>query len=70
MKEFYKKSENNKVWWVENSEQIGAIEFSFNRKKIYNLFRDYPYKLSEKEIKIFDAENPYWANFVRDRKKS
>lgn len=35
--------------------------------KIYNLFKDYPYNLTSEEKEIFDKENPYWADFFKDR---
>lgn len=65
-KRFYKKSEKDTIWWVDN-DKIGVMEFSFDKKTIYNLFADYPYKLSAEEKEIFDKENPYWANFFRAR---
>ena len=64
---FYKEKPTDKIWWVETS-AIGVWEFSFDKKKIYNMFRDYPWKLSKEEKEIFDRENPYWANFFKDRK--
>ena len=65
-KEFYKENESDKVYWVV-SDAIGVWEFSFDKEKIYNLFRDYPYKLTAEEKRIFDRENPYWAEFFADR---
>ena len=41
---------------------------SFDRKKIYNLFEDYPYNMTEEEVEIFDSENPFWRDFFSDRK--
>ncbi|MBR6591308.1 MAG: hypothetical protein IKK81_01600 [Prevotella sp.] len=66
---FYKNKENDKVYWVDNPNLIGAHEFSFDKKRIFNLFRDYPWELSQEEKRIFDAENPYWVDFFKDRKK-
>lgn len=66
---FYKNKENDKVYWVDNPNLIGVHEFSFDKKRIYNLFSDYPWELSQEEKRIFDAENPYWADFFKDRKK-
>lgn len=43
------------------------MAFSFDRKKIYNLFKDYPYNMTEEEIEIFKKEEPYWANFFSAR---
>lgn len=65
-KRFYKKHEKDSIWWVDN-DKIGVMEFSFDKKTIYNLFADYPYKLSAEEKEIFDKENPYWANFFHAR---
>ena len=67
-KVFYKNKESDKVYWVDNDEQIGVYEFSFDQGKIFNLFEDYPNKLTPEQKRIFDTENPYWANFFKDRK--
>ena len=67
MYEFYKENKGDKVWWVDNYDKLGEFLFSFDKKKIYNLFADYPYKLTLEERAIFDSENPYWADFFKDR---
>ena len=67
--EFYKENDTDKVWWVDNSDKDGVFEFSFDKIKIYNLFRDYPHELTPEEKVIFDNENPYWKNFFADRQK-
>lgn len=69
MGNFHKDDKTSKVWWVERIDSVGEFLFSFDRKKIYNLFADYPHNLTEDEIEIFDKENPYWADFFRYRKK-
>lgn len=66
-KYFYKKNDNDLVWWVNNRDKIGEMLFSFDKKKIYNLFQDYPYNLTKEEKEIFDKENPYWVDFFKDR---
>lgn len=63
---FIKNNESDGIWWVD-TEAIGVWEFSFDKKTIFNMFRDYPYKLTPKQKAIFDKENPYWANFFSDR---
>lgn len=68
--EFYKKNENDTIWWVEKTDTIGEHLFSFDKKKIYNLFRDYPHELTNEEKEIFDKENPYWVDFFKDRQQS
>lgn len=63
--DFYKENDTDRIWWVNTVDNIGLYLFSFDRKKIYNLFSDYPYKLSAEEKRIFDEENPYWKAFFR-----
>ena len=57
---FYKRDENEKIWWVDDQE-ILIPRFSFDKKKIYNIYSDYPDKLTKEEKELFDKENPYWA---------
>jgi hypothetical protein len=64
---FYKNNPTDKIWWVNNPETIGEWLFSFDRKTIFNMFADYPHKLTPEQKKIFDKENPYWADFFKDR---
>ena len=66
--EFYKNEPTDKVWWKDTPDTIGEFVFSFDREKEYNLFRDYPDALTAKEKKLFDAENPFWADFFKDRR--
>lgn len=64
---FYKNEDTDQIWWVDNIEKVGEHLFSFDKKKIYNLFRDYPHKLTKEEKEIFDKENPFWKDFFKDR---
>lgn len=64
---FYKNNSNDIIWWVDNPEVKGEWLFSFDKKKIYNMFRDYPHELTKEEKEIFDKENPYWKEFFKDR---
>ncbi|MBS4761573.1 hypothetical protein KG089_02475 [Carnobacteriaceae bacterium zg-ZUI252] len=68
--DFYKENEKSKVWWIDKLGVVGEHLFSFNKKKIYNLFADYPHNLTEEEVRIFDEENPYWKDFFKSRKPS
>lgn len=63
---FYKEKPNDKIWWVDN-DMTGVYEFSFDKKTIFNLFADYPHKLTVEQKEIFDKENPHWADFFKDR---
>lgn len=66
-REFYKENETDVIWWVDNPDVLGVWEFSFDRKTVFNMFADYPDKLTPEQKEIFDRENPYWANFFKDR---
>lgn len=81
--EFYKNSPNDRVWKVNHYRLydkekgfvdgnidviVGELLFSFDKKKIYNLWVDYPYNFTKEEKEIFDKECPYWKDFFKDRK--
>ena len=66
--DFYKDSEESKVWWIDKIDVRGELLFSFDQQKIYNLFLDYPHNMTEEEVRIFDSENPFWSDFFSDRK--
>ena len=51
---FYKNNDTDQIWWVDNPEKIGEHLFTFDKKKIYNLFEDYPYNLTKEQKEIFD----------------
>jgi hypothetical protein len=65
--DWYQDEPGQKVWWLEVLNEKGLFLFSFDKEKIYNLFEDYPENLTPEEKEIFDRENPYWANFFKDR---
>ena len=61
---FYKKNLKDKIWWVDNGGDVkGEMVFSFDKKKLYNLFKDYPQNLSKEEKEIFDSENEFWKEY-------
>ena len=64
---FYKENDTDKIWWVDNVDKVGVHLFSFDKKKIYNLFEDYPHAMTREEIEIFNRENPFWRNFFNGR---
>ena len=64
---FYKQQEGGIIWWAATSDREGVFEFSFDKVTIFNLFADYPWKLTEEQKAIFDKENPFWADFFKDR---
>lgn len=65
---WYKNEPEDSVWWLDNPDVIGEFIFSFDKKKQFNLFADFPFKLSEEQRRIFERENPFWAEFFKDRK--
>ncbi len=64
---FYKNDPTDQIWWIDNPDKIGEWSFSFDKKNIFNMFRDYPHNLTPKQKEIFDEENPEWADFFKDR---
>lgn len=65
---WYKNNPDDEIWWLDNaSEQKGVWIFSFDKKKKFNMFEDYPWKLTKEEKEIFDEENPFWKDFFSDR---
>ena len=66
--QWYKDNPGDKIWWLDNgNERTGEFVFSFDKVKQFNLFADYPHKLTKEQKEIFDKENPYWAEFFIDR---
>lgn len=68
LSDWYHEEKGQRIWWRDDLDHKGAYLFSFDKKKTFNMFRDYPWKLTPEQKRIFDQENPYWANFFRDRK--
>ena len=46
--------------------QVLCAQFTFDGKRIFSLFRDYPHALTPEQKRIFDEKNPYWADFFRE----
>lgn len=67
--EWYKQNPKDEVWWLNNYDQVGAWVFSFDQKTQFNLFADYPHKLTDTQLEIFNKENPQWRDFFKDRLK-
>lgn len=66
---FRKNNPDDIILWVDNAnERVGEWLFTFDKQKIYNMFADYPHRLTEKERSIFDRENPEWKQFFRNRR--
>lgn len=66
-KHLYKNNSSDQIWWVDDPEELGVFRFTFDREHYFNLFEDYPWKLTPEQKAIFDRENPYWAGFFKDR---
>ena len=64
---FYQENPGDRVFWVNNPDIVGEMLFSFDKKTVFNLFADYPYRLSDEQRDIFALENPFWVDFFSDR---
>ena len=60
---FVKNNPDNMIWWVDNPDVKGQMLFSFDKKNVFNIFADYPHKLSKRQKEQFDKENPFWRDF-------
>ena len=63
---YYKKGSTKKVFWL-YSDKVGEHVFSFDKKKNYNLFEDFPHNLTKEEVNIFIKEEYYWTRFFKHR---
>ena len=64
----FKNSPTDAIWWVDNGAEVkGEFVFTFDKKKFFNMFEDYPHNLTAEQKAIFDKENPYWKEFFADR---
>lgn len=66
---WYKENPDDQIWWKDTPGVEGLWIFSFDRETEFNMYQDYPYKLTEEQIRIFDEENPYWAKYFSPRKE-
>lgn len=64
---FVKNNSSDQIWWLDDPETKGEWVFSFDKETTFNMFRDYPHKLTKEQKEIFDKENPFWADFFKDR---
>lgn len=65
---YFKNNPNDVIWWLDNCSEVkGEFIFTFDQKRHFNLFADYPHKLTKEQKEIFDKENPFWKDFFKDR---
>ena len=69
LSDFYKNDPNDKIWWVDKLDSLVEHLFSFDKKKIYNFFRDYPHNLTKEQKELFDKENPFLVNYFKGRQE-
>ncbi len=64
-----KEKRTDKISWKFCGKDEMVFRFDENADKEFYMFRDYPWNMTPEEVAIFDKENPYWADFFKDRKK-
>lgn len=68
LNKLFKNNPTDSIWWVDNAVDVkGEWIFTFDKKTFFNMFQDYPHKLSPEQKRLFDKENPFWAEFFNDR---
>ena len=66
---YFKNNPGDVIWWVDNSDEVdGEFVFTFDRKTHFNMFTDYPHRLTKEQKEVFDKENPFWKEFFADRR--
>lgn len=63
--EFYKNKETDTIYWAHTPGRKGEHIFTFDKKTLYNLFRDY-FNLTPQQKEVFDRENPFWHDFFSE----
>jgi len=64
---FYKRNPKDKIYWYNFLDgNIGTYVFSFDKKKAYYLFGDYPDNMTPEEVALFNKENPYWVKLLSE----
>ena len=63
---FHKKHKGDTIWWLDQPGIIGRPTFSFDKKTLYNVYRDY-HRLTMEQKKIFDRENPCLARLFKKK---
>ena len=61
--DFEKNNEDDEIYWTAEIDKLDSHLFSFDKKTVYNLFEDYPNRLTKEQKAIFDRENPFWVKF-------
>lgn len=62
LSEWYKNRPDDQIWWRDDYERDGEFLFSFDRKRTFNFFADYPQELTSEQREIFKQENPELAS--------
>lgn len=65
---FYKKKETDVIWWLTKLEDFGGWWFSFDKTHTFNVYQDYPDKLTPRQKEIFDRENPHLRDYFMDKR--
>ena len=65
---WYKKNENDVVWWLDNKDAEDKYVFSFDKKTKFNIYKDYSFALTTEQKAIFDRENPKWRDFLKEKR--
>lgn len=64
--DLYKNEPTDVIEWVDIVDRVGEFVFTFDGgKTFFNLYRDYPEKLTKEQKEIFDKENPFWADYFK-----
>lgn len=58
---WYKHDPDDTIWWLDNtSEVVGEWVFSFDKVETFNMFADYPEKLTPEQKESKRSISPIW----------
>lgn len=61
LSDWYKQNETDLIWWRDDLESIGKFLFSFDKKRLFDFWLDFPQELTPEQNDIFKRENPILA---------
>ena len=67
--EWIKHNKKDKIWWKIFPQSKSFPPFSFDKKKVYNVFGGEPYDFTEEQEAIFIKENPELASFFKNHER-
>ena len=56
LNKLFKNEPSDVIWWVDTSDRDGEFVFTFDKETYFNMFADYPQKLTTEQKEIYKIE--------------